>query len=386
MCHVHFIKEKQPAEGPATVLGIGTAVPPTEFPQSSYPDLFFDICNCNEKTELKAKFKRICEKSGIRKRHLFLTEEILKANPSICTYMEASLNVRHDIVVVQVPKLAHEAAVKAIKEWGRPKSEITHVVFATTSGVNMPGADHALAKLLGLKPTVKRVMMYQTGCFGGASVLRVAKDLAENNKGARVLVTCSEVTAVTYRAPSENHLDGLVGSALFGDGAACLIVGADPIPQLERPLFEIQSAGETVLPESDGAIDGHLTEAGLIFHLMKDVPGLISKNIGKFLNEARKVANSPSWNDMFWAVHPGGPAILDQIEEKLKLTSDKLQGSRDILSEYGNMSSASVLFVLDQIRHRSKFLGSSTTGEGSDYGFLIGFGPGLTLEVLVLRS
>ena len=94
---------------------------------------------------------------------MFLTEEVLKANSGICTYMEPSLNVRHDIVVVQVPKLAAEAAVKAIKEWGRPKSKITHIVFTTTSGVNMPGADHALAKLLGLKPTVKRVMMYQTG-------------------------------------------------------------------------------------------------------------------------------------------------------------------------------------------------------------------------------
>jgi chalcone synthase len=299
--------------------------------------------------------------------------------------MEPSLNVRHDIVVVQVPKLAAEAAVKAIKEWGGRKSEITHIVFATTSGVNMPGADHALAKLLGLKPNVKRVMLYQTGCFGGATVLRVAKDLAENNAGARVLAVCSEVTAVTYRAPNENHLDGLVGSALFGDGAGVFVVGADPKPE-EKPLFEVHWAGETILPESDGAIDGHLTEAGLIFHLMKDVPGLISKNIEKFLTEARKVAGSPDWNDMFWAVHPGGPAILDQVEAKLKLTHDKMQGSRDVLSEYGNMSSSSVLFVLDQIRQRSLKMGVSTTGEGHEFGFFIGFGPGLTLETLVLRS
>jgi chalcone synthase len=373
------------AEGPASVLGIGTAVPPTEFLQSEYPDFFFEVTKCSEKKVLKGKFVRICNKSGIRKRHMFLTKEVLEANPSIPKYMEPSLNVRHDIVVVQVPKLAAEAAVKAIKEWGGRKSEITHIVFATTSGVNMPGADHAMAKLLGLKPTVKRVMLYQTGCFGGATVLRVAKDLAENNKNARVLAVCSEVTAVTYRAPNENHLDGLVGSALFGDGAGVFVVGADPKPE-EKPLFEVHWAGETILPDSDGAIDGHLTEAGLIFHLMKDVPGLISKNIEKFLSEARKCVGSPDWNDMFWAVHPGGPAILDQVEAKLKLSKDKMQGSRDVLSEYGNMSSSSVLFVLDQIRQRSMKMGASTTGEGKDFGFFIGFGPGLTLEVLVLRS
>nr|PNR34864.1 hypothetical protein PHYPA_022762 [Physcomitrium patens] len=354
------------AEGPACVLGIGTAVPLAEFLQSEYPDFFFNITNCGEKEALKAKFKCICDKSGIKKRHMFLTEEVLKANPGICTYMEPSLNVRHDVVVVL--------------------SNITHIVFATTSGVNMPGADHALAKLLGLKPTVKRIMMCQTGYFGGASVLKVAKDLAENIKGARVRAVASEVTAVIYKASSKHHLDGLVGSALFGDGVCVYVVGSDPKPEVEKLLFKKHWAGVTILPESDGAIDGHLPEAGFIFHLMKDVPGLIFKNIKKFLNEARKPVGSPAWNEMFWAVHPEGPAILNQVEAKLKLTKDKMQGSKDILSEFGNRSSASVLFVLDQIRHKFVKMGASTLGEDSEFGFFIGFGPGLTLEVLVLRA
>uniref|UniRef100_A0A7I3ZAC7 Chalcone synthase n=1 Tax=Physcomitrium patens TaxID=3218 RepID=A0A7I3ZAC7_PHYPA len=270
------------AEGPTFVLGISTAVPPAKFLQSKYPDFFFNITNCGEKEVLKAKFRCICDKLGIPKRHMFLMEGMPKANPGICTYMEPTLNVRHDIVVVQVPKLAAEAVQKAIKEYGGRKSDITHIVFATTSGVNMTGADHALAKLLGLKPTVKLVLMYQTGCPGSASVLRVAKDLAENNKSSRVLAVASEVTAVTYRAPSENHLDGLVGSALFGDDADVHVVGSDPKPEVEKPLFEVHWAGETILPESGGAIDGHLTEAGLIFHLMKDEPVLIFKNIERF--------------------------------------------------------------------------------------------------------
>ncbi|KAJ6705027.1 HYDROXYMETHYLGLUTARYL-COA SYNTHASE [Salix purpurea] len=107
------------------------------------------------------------------------------------------------------------------KEWGQPKSKVTHLVFCTTSGVDMPGADYQLTKLLGLRPSVKRFMMYQQGCFAGGTVLRLAKDLAENNKGARVLVVCSEITAVTFRGPSDTHLDSLVGQALFGDGCGC---------------------------------------------------------------------------------------------------------------------------------------------------------------------
>jgi chalcone synthase len=243
--------------------------------------------------------------------------------------------------------------------------------------VNMPGADLAIAKLLNLQPTVRRVMMYQTGCFAGATALRVAKDLAENNKGARVLAVCAEVTAVTYRAPSEDHVDGLIGSALFGDGAAVFVVGSD----------EILWAGETFLPGTQEIITGKLTEAGLFLKASIEVPKLISGNIGAFLGEVKRSAGLvPEWNEMFWAVHPGGPAILSKIEEKLALGKEKMQGSRDVLREFGNMSCASVMFALDQIRRRSLKMGAATLGEGCEFGFLIGFGPGLTLEVLVLRA
>ncbi|URE09746.1 hypothetical protein MUK42_23426 [Musa troglodytarum] len=276
--------------------------------------------------------------------------------------MAPSLDARQDIVVVEIPKLGKEAAVKAIKEWGQPKSKITHLVFCTTSGVDMPGADYQLTKLLGLRPSVNRLMMYQQGCFAGGTVLRLAKDLAENNRGARVLV------------------------ALFGDGAAAIIVGADPDPAIERPLFQIVSASQTILPDSEGAIDGHLREVGLTFHLLKDVPGLISKNIEKSLVEAFKPLGIADWNSIFWIAHPGGPAILDQVEAKLGLQKEKMQATRRVLSEYGNMSSACVLFILDEMRNLSSADGKATTGEGLEWGVLFGFGPGLTVETVVLHS
>lgn len=217
-------------------------------------------------------------------------------------------------------------------------------------------------------------------------MLRLAKDLAENNKGARVLVVCSEITAVTFRGPSETHLDSLVGQALFGDGAAALIVGADPDTAIERPLFQMVSAAQTILPDSDGAIDGHLREVGLTFHLLKDVPGLISKNIEKSLVEAFSPIGINDWNSIFWIAHPGGPAILDQVELKLGLKEEKLRATREVLSEYGNMSSACVLFILDEMRKKSLEEGKRTTGEGLDWGVLFGFGPGLTVETVVLHS
>ncbi|XP_024017826.1 chalcone synthase [Morus notabilis] len=383
---VHEIRKAQRSEGPATVLSIGTATPTNFVSQADYPDYYFRITNSDHMTDLKDKFKRMCEKSMITKRHMYLTEEILKENPKMCEYMAPSLDARQDIVVVEVPKLGKEAAAKAIKEWGQPKSKITHLIFCTTSGVDMPGADYQLTKLLGLRPSVKRFMMYQQGCFAGGTVLRLAKDLAENNKGARVLVVCSEITAVTFRGPSHTHLDSLVGQALFGDGAAAVIVGADPDTSVERPIFELVSAAQTILPDSEGAIDGHLREVGLTFHLLKDVPGLISKNIEKSLVEAFTPIGISDWNSIFWIAHPGGPAILDQVETKLGLKQEKLSATRHVLSEYGNMSSACVLFILDEMRKKSVEEGKATTGEGLEWGVLFGFGPGLTVETVVLHS
>eukprot|EP01018_Ginkgo_biloba_P020541 Gb_19001 [translate_table: standard] len=298
-------RKAQRSDGPATILAIGTATPPNSVEQSNYPDYYFRITNSEHKTELKEKFKRMCDKSAIKKRYMYLTEEILKEKPEVCAYMAPSLDARQDMVVVEVPRLGKEAAAKAIKEWGQPKSKITHLIFCTTSGVDMPGADYQLTKLLGLRPGVKRVMMYQQGCFAGGTVLRVAKDLAENNRGARVLV---------------------------------------------------------------------------------DVPGLISNNIEKSLVEAFHQFGISDWNELFWIAHPGGPAILDQVESKLHLKSLKMRATRHVLSEYGNMSSACVLFILDEMRKSSMKNGCSTTGEGLDWGVLFGFGPGLTVETVVLRS
>ncbi|OAE34904.1 hypothetical protein AXG93_1587s1350 [Marchantia polymorpha subsp. ruderalis] len=155
---------------------------------------------------------------------------------------------------------------------------------------------------------VKHIMLYQQGCFGGATVLRVAKDLAENNKSAKVQAVVSELTSVTFNAPNEELLDNLVGSAIFGDGAAILVIGSDPVPE-------------------------------------------------------------------------GGRAILDEVAKTLNLNSEKMEATKDVLYNYGNMSGANVLFVLDQMRRRSAGKKSSTTGEGCEWGLIVGFGPRLTIEV-----
>ncbi|KAI5021047.1 hypothetical protein ZWY2020_054457 [Hordeum vulgare] len=325
------VRRAQRAVGPATVLAIGTAVPANCVYQATYPDYYFRVTKSEHLSDLKEKFERMCEKSTIRKRHMHLTEDILKKHPSICSHMEPSLNTRHDIVAAEVPKLGKEAAERAIKEWGQPLSKITHVIFCTTSGADMPGADYQLTRLLGL-PDRKTAHDVPARLLRRCHRSRMAKDIAENNRV---------------------H--------------AAAIIGADLDEPFEKPLFQLVSASQTILPESEGAINGHLTEAGLTIHLLKDVPGLISQNIEQALEDAFKPLGIHDWNSIFWIAHPGGPAILDMVEEKVGLDKERMRASREVLSEYGNMSSACVLFAPRRNAKTSSQDGHTTTGEGKEW-------------------
>ncbi|XP_057781592.1 chalcone synthase-like isoform X2 [Salvia miltiorrhiza] len=335
--------------------------------------------------------RKICKRFGgesskIKKRYMHLNEDLLRENPSIADYEAPSLNARLEIAMVEAPKLGKIAAEKAIKEWGQPKSNITHLIFCTsTTSADLPAVDYRLAHLLGLRPTVIRTMLCQQGCYGGGAALRLAKDLAENNAAARVLVVCCELNTICFRGPSEDHVEDLVGQALFGDAAAAVIVGADPAAA-ERPVFQIMSAAQATVPATDDRIRGRLREAGLLVDLFKDIPGLLSENIGENLERAFGPWGISDWNSIFWIAHPGGPAILDQVEAKAGLKPEKLRMSRHVLSEYGNVSSPSVLLILDEMRKAAAEEGRSTTGEGLEWGVLFGFGPGLTVETVVLRS
>ncbi|CAM0908305.1 unnamed protein product [Alopecurus aequalis] len=295
-------------------------------------------------TELKEKLKRICEKTCIEKRHFHLTEETLTAHPELIDRELPSLDTRIDMVATAVPKLAHAATTKAIAEWSRPATDITHLVFSTYSACQAPSADLQLALLLGLRPTVCRTILSLRGCYGGGRALHLAKQLAENNHGARVLVACSEMTLVCFGGPDGSNL---IGHALFGDGAGAVIVGAGPFREGERPLFEM-------------------------------VPTLIARNVERCLAHAFSSSGEApcSWNDLFWAVHPGGRPILDNIDTVLKLEPGKLAASRQVLREYGNMSGATIVFVLDELRRRAL----------PEWGAMLAFGPGITIEAMVLRS
>ncbi|XP_047093540.1 bisdemethoxycurcumin synthase-like [Lolium rigidum] len=380
---VSEIRRLQRADGPAAVLAIGTANPPNCVLQEDYPDYYFRVTKSEHLTDLKHKLTTMCQKTGTEKRFFHHNSELLEAHPHFFDGGRPSLHDRLEIAAAAAPDLAASAAAKAIAKWGRPATDITHLILSTNSCARTPGADIHLASLLGLRPSVARTMLQLNGCGTGSGSLRLAKDLAENNRGARVLVACVELSIVAFGGPEDNYPHTLISQASFGDGAGAVIVGADAVRPLERPLFDMVSASQTTIPDTNHAVTMQLTEDGLKYHfLMRELVPIAAQNIEQCLSaELERLGVDVEWNHLFWAVHPGIRAILDHIDGALRLEPGKLAASRTVLREYGNMLSATVIFVLDEQRRRME-----EDGEEGVWGVMVGLGTGFTIETMVLHA
>ncbi|GJP38008.1 hypothetical protein CLOM_g22448 [Closterium sp. NIES-68] len=423
----------KPGKPVACVLGIGTANPDIVRPQGQFAKEYLQRINCYDK-DTQAKFERICYHTGIDKRHMVLSWDTVAANPSLNQFGAPSLATRQAILRTEGVRLAAAACEHALAEWGGERAEITHLVAVTVSGVHLPGLDVQLVGALGLGRGTQRVLLQMLGCYAGVTALRVAKDLAENNvdEGARVLLVCSELNSLIFQAPHESLPDSLVCAAIFGDGAAAMVVGANPrshapqashaprtaghqglqagsatehtpqtpsqLPQQppaaapsslppspspapprphETAIFEIVRVAEFFLPDTTRHIAGDLTEAGLLVHLRREVPLLLPGPVKEFSENLLGQAGV-GFAESFWAVHPGGRAILDGLQRQLGLKKSALRASREVLRQYGNMSSGSVLFVLDEIRRKNK-------RSEPQWGVALGFGPGVTVEGALMR-
>ncbi|KAH6779728.1 Chalcone and stilbene synthase family protein, partial [Perilla frutescens var. hirtella] len=265
-----------------------------------------------------------------------MSKEILEQYPELATEGSPTIKQRLEVAHPAVLEMAKEASIACLTEWKRPPQDITHIVYISSSEIRLPGGDLYLATELALKNDVARVMLYFLGCYGGVTGLRVAKDIAENNPGSRVLLATSETTILGFRPPNKSRPYDLVGAALFGDGAAAVVIGADPIEGVECPFMELNSAVQQFLPGTSDVIDGRISEEGINFKLGRDLPEKIEENIEEFCKKLMGKAGLQDYNELFWAVHPGGPAILNRLESRLGLDSGKLECSRRALMDYGN--------------------------------------------------
>ncbi|MCD9558387.1 hypothetical protein HAX54_015740 [Datura stramonium] len=374
---------KQSNSGNATILALGKAFPHQLVMQEFLVDGYFKNTNCDD-PELKQRLTRLCKTTTVKTRYVVMSEEILKKYPELAVEGLPTVKQRLDICNAAVTEMAIEASYCCINKWGRPISDITHVVYVSSSEARLPGGDLYLAKGLGLRPETKRVMLYFSGCSGGVAGLRVAKDIAENNPGSRVLLATSETTIIGFKPPSVDRPYDLVGVALFGDGAGAMIIGSNPIREIERPLFELHTAIQHFLPDTEKIIDGRLTEEGISFKLERELPQIIEDNIEDFCDKLISISgiNDREYNKLFWAVHPGGPAILNRLEKKLQLSPEKLSASRRALADYGNASSNTIVYVLEYMLQEKKDMKK----EDSNWGLILAFGPGITFEGILTKN
>ncbi|XP_022952459.1 type III polyketide synthase B-like [Cucurbita moschata] len=374
------------SSGRATILALGKAFPPQLVPQDYLVDGYFKDTSCDD-LDLKQKLTRLCKTTTVKTRYVVMSEEILKKYPELAMEGQATIKQRLEICNKAVTDMAIEASQAAIKNWGRPVSDITHLVYVSSSEARLPGGDLFLAKGLGLSPHTQRLMLYFMGCSGGVAGLRVAKDLAENNPGSRVLLVTSETTIIGYKPPSANRPYDLVGVALFGDGAGAMLIGTDPVFGIERPLFELHTATQKFIPNTQNIIDGRLSEEGISFTIARDLPQIIEDNIENFCEAFLQTLGlqEKEYNKMFWAVHPGGPAILSRLEKRLELLPEKLTASRRALMDYGNASSNTIVYVLEYMVEESlkKKMGG---GETEEWGLILAFGPGISFEGILTRN
>lgn len=326
--------------------------------------------------------------TGIKKRYWQMSEDLLREHPEFLDPAAPSLPARLAVVAAAMPGIAAAAAEKAIAEWGRPGSDLTHLIFSTSTSAQMPAIDLQIASLLGLRDTVKRTAVSFHGCTGTSSALRIAKDVAENNRAARVLVICSDMLSVNgFRIPDDEAarpVVEIIGHALFGDGDGAVVVGAEPVGHLERPIYEMASTSQVTVPGTEHVASTEFTADGIGYSLWPhELAALVDRNMERCLDEALAPLGIGrlGWNNLFWVVHPGGPVIMDSLAAALRLEPNKLAASRRVLSEYGNMSGPTLLFVLDEVTRRHW----QQDGE-KEWGVMVGFGPGFTVEVMALRA
>ena len=270
------------------------------------------------------------------------------------------------------PPLAARAARSALEEAGWKGADVTHLVTVSCTGFFAPGLDATLVEILGLPPGVHRTHVGFMGCHGAMNGLRVASSFAGGDPGARVLVCAVELCSLHLAYGADP--DDMVANAIFGDGAAAL-AGSAPHPSEPGEDWTVVANATSVFPDSADAMSWRIGDHGFRMTLSARVPDLIQARLADWVKGWLHGQGVRMEDVATWAVHPGGPRILNAAEEALALEREANAVPRGVLSEFGNMSSATILFILQRLRAQN----------APRPLVALAFGPGLVVEALLIR-
>lgn len=306
-------------------------------------------------------FQRLLSSSNVARRGFSIPiEKILTLS---------GLQERSQLFEELAPSLALPAIEGALIAAGKDSSEIDCFIFTSCSVPAIPSIDAVLVDRARLSRHVRRLPIFQHGCAGGMVGLELAHEFASNNRS--VLLVSVELCSLLFHY-RDVRVGQLVGGALFSDGAAAVVVSPDAGP------IEILASSSCLLPDSRHLMGYELQDDGLHLLLDRDLPSALTDHIPKltkaFLEQEGQTMDGVSW----WLFHPGGPKILSSLQHALHLSDASCRFAGEVLSSHGNMSSATIFFVLNQ------FLTEHAAKPG-ELVMLCGVGPGLTVELILCR-
>ncbi|MFD2161792.1 type III polyketide synthase [Paradesertivirga mongoliensis] len=265
-------------------------------------------------------------------------------------------------------------AIKNIKYGGNSLPAITHLITVSCTGMYAPGLDIDIIELLGLNKSIERTCINFMGCYGAFNALKTADYICRADQTAKVLVVDIELCTLHFQR--ESCLENWVANSLFADGAAAVLIESE-LHRSTQTGFRLKTFFNTLVTEAKDEMAWRIGDTGFQMHLSSH----IAKNIGKKIKEVTASLIEKSGlsraSISHLAIHPGGRRILEVCEDMLELPEEALQHSYDVLKQYGNMSSATILFVLQ------KLLSETQPGDNI---MSFAFGPGLTFESMILET
>lgn len=345
----------------ARIVALGTAVPPHRLDAAAFQAAVSRaFAGAETDPRLLARMAAHC---GVRERYIAApVETVLAAGP---------LGERNRAYAAAAEELGESAARTALANAGVTPAAIDLVVTVSCTGYLLPSLDARLVPRLGLRSDVRRLPITELGCLAGAAALNRTAELLQARGLRTALVVAAEFPSLTFQ-PDDASMDNLVSALVFADGVAAAVLQADA-----GPGFAIADTLSLMLPGTLAEMGFELREGGFYVVLSKDVPALLAGPFAQATTELLGRHGLTPRDLGFACIHPGGPKILRAVDAALGVEGLTAPAWR-VLERYGNQSSASVLFILDQIQR------CSPPPDGSA-GLLAGFGPGLSLELALLR-
>lgn len=319
------------------------------------------------------KLNLLYKRSGIDTKYSVLPDFYLHNKERKLFFAEKipSISERSKVFFEYAPLLCENAILKSIN--GIIKTtEITHLITVSCTGMSAPGLDLMLVEKLGLKTDIYRTSVNFMGCYASFHAFKLADNICKLDSNAKVVIVAVELCSLHFQP--DNDFETIAANLLFADGcAACLVVGDEH----EIKGLTFLNFNSRILLEGKTDMAWEISEKGFLMTLSAYIPQLLTSNIQQYINEILAKENIEEID--IWAIHPGGKKILDMFKANLSIEDYKMYDSYENLRSYGNMSSVTILYVLESILNNQK------NGNKPSTIFSAAFGPGLTIETSILR-